>query len=70
MLVIWGDDPGPWTAECREGGSVDLAASVPMADAEFAAWKNAANIALHDDFRRREEAAFRRMILEGERTGA
>jgi hypothetical protein len=55
----------PYTARCATGPLVTLAASSPMTDAEFGTWKDAANIALWDDLRRREDEAFKRIIGEG-----
>jgi hypothetical protein len=50
------------TAQCNYGKLVTLAASSPMTDGDFEAWQAAANIALMDDFRRREHEAFARIL--------
>ena len=55
----------PWTAKCAGGTLASLTASTPMSDDEFSKWQAAANIALWDDFRRREEEAFKRIVGEG-----
>jgi hypothetical protein len=56
----------PWTAKCAGGTLATLTGiSSPMSDDEFGEWQAAANIALWDAFRRREEEAFKRIVGEG-----
>ena len=49
-------------AMCNYGQSIPLAASSPMSDADFATWQAAVNVALMDDFRKREAEAFGKII--------
>lgn len=61
LLVIYADDETGWSAECRDGAVVTLAAAVPMSDGEFRQWQDAGNVSLLDNFRWREAQAFDRM---------
>jgi hypothetical protein len=61
MLILGGGNGGLWGAKCARGSAVTVSADVPMGDAAFGTLKSAANIALYDDFRRREDEAFRKM---------
>ena len=49
-------------AKCVHGALVVLATSSPMTDAEYQRVRAAANIALMDDFRKREAEAFAQML--------
>jgi hypothetical protein len=64
MLVIYADAVTGWAAECRDGTAARLSVTT-MDDAGFSSWQNAASIAVWDDFRRREDEAFRRIIGDG-----
>jgi hypothetical protein len=61
MLVIYADADTGWSAECRDGAVVTLAAAVPMSDGEFKSWQDAGNVSLLDNFRWRETQAFSQM---------
>jgi hypothetical protein len=56
---------GPWTAQCASGELIHLSGDVPMTDADFTIWQNAANVNLYDDFRKREAEAFAEIIGTG-----
>lgn len=52
----------PPIAQCNYGQSVPLGEAAGMSDADFKTWQAAANIALYDDFRKREAEAFAKML--------
>lgn len=55
----------PWTARCGAGKPVLLAVEVPMGGEAFRVWQNASNVALYDDFRRREAETLERIVGDG-----
>jgi hypothetical protein len=52
-----------WTAQCSSGKLVRLSDDVPMGDADYQTWQAAVNISLYDDFRKREDEVFARLML-------
>ena len=62
MLIVSREEP--YTAECKAGEPASLALS-PVNDDAFAKWQAAANVALWDDFRKREAEAFERITGTG-----
>lgn len=61
-LAVADGPGGPFTAECATGVTVQLNGASPLNDADISAWQAAVNVALYDDFRRREDEAFRVLL--------
>lgn len=61
-LAIAGDDPGPLVAECRDGTPAVITGTSLRGGEGFELLQAAVNVAMFDDFRRREDEAFRALL--------